>query len=81
MSEDCCLICHESVINKTFEDEQYITIYQTCNCIYTVHKHCLIAWSKRKSKCIICHRNIFVYKNGQDTTQKPKLCLSCCNIL
>ena len=80
MSEDC-LICHESVINKTFEDDPSVTIYQTCDCIYNVHKYCLIKWSRHHSRCIICHKNIHVYREGKSAAPKENIFTLCCTIL
>ena len=76
---DDCLICHESMTNKTVEDDPLVIVYQTCECVYNVHKYCLVKWSKHHSKCIICHKRIHVHRKNRNIS--PGRIQLCCVIL
>uniref|UniRef100_A0A6C0KEZ7 RING-type domain-containing protein n=1 Tax=viral metagenome TaxID=1070528 RepID=A0A6C0KEZ7_9ZZZZ len=53
-----CLICFEKIKYNILN--HYFT--QVCDCKYPAHDECLVTWLKTNNKCIICNKQIHVYK-------------------
>ena len=58
MDDSVCLICFHDINSE----KTNIIIAQECNCVYKVHDKCIKKWCKNKSKCLICHKDIKIYK-------------------
>lgn len=58
MNDNVCLICFYDIDSENTN----IIIAQECNCIYKIHDTCIVEWCKKKSKCLICHKDIKIYE-------------------
>ena len=58
MDDTVCLICFHEIDSKNTN----VIIAQDCNCVYKVHDNCIKEWCKKKSKCLICHKDIKIFE-------------------